>query len=98
MDRKLSTKAGMPTVSSETRLRWRGRNGNTAPENPTATANTVAHTVLVRSSAETRSLLAMTRRPSARTRGKWSQRPSSSTNCATALVAGVAVSMAMANV
>src|SRR4029078_2415115 len=43
--RKLSRKAGTPIVSSEINEMWRGRNGNTEPENPIASTNITEYTV-----------------------------------------------------
>ena len=49
----------------------------------------IAHTVLVRNRLATRSMLAMTRRPSATTSGRELKAPSSSTTSATAREAGL---------
>ena len=62
---------------------------------PTATASSVAHTVLVTNRLATRSMLAVTRRPSATTPGNAANLLSSSTSSATALVAGAPEPMAM---
>jgi len=76
----------MATVSMI--VRWRGRNGYGSSATPTATASSVAQTVLVMKRLATRSMLAVTRRPSATTPGSVANLPSSSTSSATAFVAG----------
>src|SRR5580704_8216058 len=76
-------------------VRWRGRNGYGSSVTPTATARSVAQTVLVMNRLATRSMLAVTRRPSATTPGRVANRLSSSTSSATALVAGAPEPMAM---
>ena len=76
-------------------VRWRGRNGYGSSVTPTATARSVAQTVLVMNKLATRSMLAVTRRPSATTPGSVANRLSSSTSSATALVAAAPEPMAM---
>src|SRR5262250_846121 len=76
-------------------VRWRGRNGYGSSVTPTATASSVAHTVLVMNKLATRSMLAVTRLPSATTPGRVANLPSSRTSSATALVAGAPEPIAM---
>ena len=76
-------------------VRCRGRYGYGSSMVPTATASRVAHTVLVMNRLATRSMLAVTRRPSATTPGSVANVPSSSTSSATGLVAGAPEPMAM---
>ncbi len=73
----------------------RGRTGQGSRVTPTATASGVTHTVLVMNRFATRSMLAVTRRPSAMTPGRAPNEPFSKTSSATALVAGAPEPMAM---
>src|SRR4029453_14802168 len=79
--------AGMPMVRPSVTDSWRGRKGKRSSITPKSTASAVEYAVFVRNSIDTRSMFAMTCRPSATTPGNWENRPSSSTRRAHALVA-----------
>ena len=79
--------AGMPIVTADTRVRCRGRNGNGSANAAAVTMAMRLMTFFATKRLATRSTLLMTRRPSASTDGRCENLPSSSTSCATALVA-----------
>ena len=77
-----------------TSVTWRGRNGYGQPATATLSDRSSDRTFLVRNRAATRSMLAMTRRPSATTYGMTANWSSRSTSSATARVAGAPEPMA----
>jgi hypothetical protein len=86
---------GMPIVRLPTSVRCLGKNGNGRPATPIASASNIEYTVLVRNRFATRSMLLMTRRPSATTAGRVANDPSSRTSCATAREAELPEPMAI---
>ena len=82
-------------VNVEISVRCLGKNGYPAPAMPITTAITAAYPVLVTNSRATRSMLAMTRRPSASICGTAANVPSSSTTRATDRLASLPEPIAM---
>ena len=77
----------MPMVNQPTKEMWIGTNGNCSPHTATSRARMIEYIVLVRKKFATRSMLPITRRPSATTCGRVAKLSSSSTSCATPRVA-----------
>ncbi len=89
-----STVAGMPMVNQAMSVTCRGSSGNGTVVTATTSASRIEYTVLDRNSVATRSMLAMTRRPSATTCGSVAKSLSSSTIRATARAAGLPLPIA----